>query len=298
MHSPKDSSGLSSSSCLTRHILLARSLVACPPSLDWLLSAAHPACLSTLTSSDPLFYPPIARPVTPQPCWLRLLACVLLCMKAILPQLHTNRLLGCVRVHLCSRVPVLWMQLHVLQFTLGFCLQIGTVLFLIIRSWAGMRLAFSGAHNLHLARLPRAGLSLLVLLSLDLTPGSPLVMQILLKIGRGSILLLTYWMLSVGSRTYIASLPLLSFKSAKPKISPSSSYRLPIEDSLSDILLDLDDLISSVTSGWDPRRFPSFSHTLGCTVGNTINSKGRRFLGPMRCSVPSRNSGAWSLLIT
>ena len=70
----------------------------------------------------------------------------LLCWNTLLSRLHTNQLLGCVRAHLCGRVPVLQTVLHILRVILGLHHRMGAVLPLVTRSQAGVCLAFPGAH--------------------------------------------------------------------------------------------------------------------------------------------------------
>ena len=70
---------------------------------------------------------------------------------------------------------------------------------------------------------------------------------------------------------------------------PSFSYRLPTVDSSSDILLDLEDHISSATSRMRSKNMSSSLHTEGYAVANITALKGRRCLVPVLCPIPSWN---------
>ena len=122
---------------------------------------------------------------------LLVLTCVLLCVNALLLQLHMIWLLGCIRVRLCNHVPILRTRLHILSFILGLLHQIGAVLPFVIRGQAGVHLAFLGACDLHPAHFPGTALCLPIRLGLGLTLGLTLIVRILLKISRRSTLLLT-----------------------------------------------------------------------------------------------------------
>ena len=169
----------------------------------------------------------------------------------LLLQLRVFLLLGYVCVLLSGLIPAPWMLLLICWPILGHLPLIGAVHRLIVCCPAGMRLSLPGPLVLHPACLPGTGLRLLVRLILVLPLLS--VIQILPKIIRRNMLLPTLWMLSVGFRTKVA-FPLLLQKAVRfaaldADDQPSFSYWPLIGDSSSDILHDLDDRITSATSG-------------------------------------------------
>ena len=84
-----------------------------------------------------------------------------------------------------------------------------------------------------------------------------------------------------------------SFKAAlDAENHPSSSYRLPISDSSSDILLDLEDRILSATSWMRPKRVSKLIPYPGMHSHKYYHFEGRSCPGPVLCPVPSQSLGA------
>ena len=143
-------------------------------------------------------------------------------------------------------------------------------------------LGIRGCHTLVLACLPGLGLGLLVVHRIGPLPSLQLVGKTLQRIGRKNTLPPTSMRLFPRSRIAVAFL-LLPQKAGKmcgfhtgqdPEDQPTSSYCLSMSDASMDILADIDNRISSSSSGMWPKKVTSFFLAWGCEIVAIIAWKG------------------------